>query len=202
MEARPYRSDPHFSFEGTNQCTTTIRSYCANWLPPTERALSRSRTGRGFSLRLRMIWNRTRIGWRGKALRMTVAPQLDCVAHGACSRGRYTSVLLGEQSVSNADGRGSNPRARACRRGSTEKGACLVNRLMLVRIQSSALVCLNPDGVAELHRTLRRSGPWFKSGSGYCNDRRPCGCAGFARQRSKLQDGVRLLGEALLKTTK
>ena len=83
VEARPFRSDPHFSFEGTNQCTTTIRSYCANWLPPTERALSRSRTGRGFSLRLRMIWNRTLIGWREKALRMTVAPQLDCVTHGA-----------------------------------------------------------------------------------------------------------------------
>ena len=30
-------------------------------------------------------------------------------------------------------------RERYCRRGSTEKGAGLVNRLMLVRIQSSAL---------------------------------------------------------------
>ena len=51
----------------------------------------------------------------------------------------YTSVLLGEQSASKTDELGSTPGARACRRGSTEKGACLVNRFMLVRIQSSAL---------------------------------------------------------------
>jgi hypothetical protein len=29
--------------------------------------------------------------------------------------------------------------SRNCRRGPTEKGACLVNRMMLVRIQPSAL---------------------------------------------------------------
>ena len=41
----------------------------------------------------------------------------------------YTSVLLGEQPASKTGGRGSTPRARACRRGSTEKGAGFVNRL-------------------------------------------------------------------------
>ena len=49
-------------------------------------------------------------------------------------------VLLGEQSASNTDGVGSNPTALAhCRRGSMQKGAGLVSRIMLVRIQSSAL---------------------------------------------------------------
>src|ERR1700732_660075 len=50
------------------------------------------------------------------------------------------SVLLGEQAVSKAASQGSNPCAPAfCRRGSTEKGSGPVNRLMLVRIQPSAL---------------------------------------------------------------
>ena len=46
------------------------------------------------------------------------------------------------------------------RRGSTEKGAGLVNRLMLVRIQSSALVSRWCNGQ---HKTLRRSWSWFDS---------------------------------------
>src|SRR5262249_33458540 len=79
-------------------------------------------------------------------------------------RGPYTSVLLGEQSVSKADGRGSTPRARACRRGSTEKGACLVNRLMLVRIQSSALERVNPDGVADCIGPSEGPGPGSSPG--------------------------------------
>ena len=54
--------------------------------------------------------------------------------------GLRRSVLLGEQAVSKAAPQGSNPCAPAfCRRGSTEKGSGPVNRLMLVRIQPSAL---------------------------------------------------------------
>lgn len=82
VEARPYRGDPRVSFEGANQCTTTIRSYCASWQLLIALAPSRSRAGRAFSLRLRTTWSRTRIEWRAKAPQMTVAPQVDCVAHG------------------------------------------------------------------------------------------------------------------------
>ena len=64
-------------------------------------------------------------------------------AHGASSRpGPYTSVLLGEQAVSKAGGRGSTPRARACGTADVarlRKAVGSVNRSMLVRIQSSAL---------------------------------------------------------------
>jgi hypothetical protein len=89
------------------------------------------------------------------------------------------SVLLGEQAVSKAARQGSNPCAPAfCRCGSIEKGSGPVNRLMLVRIQPSALEC--PGGVTEQHRTLLKSGSRFESGPGYCHPRgvadrtRPC----------------------------
>jgi hypothetical protein len=52
------------------------------------------------------------------------------------------SVLLGEQAVSKAAPQGSNLCTPAlCRCGSIEKGSGPVNRLMLVRIQPSALFC-------------------------------------------------------------
>ena len=111
--------------------------------------------------------------------------------------GPYTSVLLGEQPASKAGGRGSTPRARACRRGSTEKGgAGLVNRLILVRIQSSALL-ICPDGVADRIGPSEGPGPGSSPGRdiGLKIALRVCR---IARQRSKLQDGVRLLGEALI----
>ena len=54
--------------------------------------------------------------------------------------GPFTGVLPGEQAASKTARQGSTPCTGAdCRRGSTEKGAGLVNRIMLVRIQSSAL---------------------------------------------------------------
>ena len=109
---------------------------------------------------------------------VTESPTGPVVRDAHTARGPYTSVLLGEQAASKTAPRGSTPRARACRRGSKQKGACLVNRLMLVRIQSSALERMNPDGVADLHRTLRRSGPWFESRSGYLRSKSPRGCAG------------------------
>ena len=102
----------------------------------------------------------------------------------------------------------------------TQKSAGLVNRSMLVRIQSSALFC--PDGVEELHWTLRRSRPWFESRSGYLLDV-PCGCVGCmiafeavgrgsnprrgtqclwsvmeARDSAKVVDQVRLLAGTLI----
>lgn len=50
------------------------------------------------------------------------------------------AMLLEERAASKTAGWGSNPHARAdCRRGSIEKGAGLVNRIILVRNQSSAL---------------------------------------------------------------
>ena len=77
------------------------------------------------------------------------------------ARSLYTSVILGEQAASKTAQRGSTPRARAdggiCRRGSTEKGTGLVNRLMLARIQSSALGC--PDGVVDGTRASEARSP-------------------------------------------
>lgn len=152
---------------------------------------------------------------------------------GPCGRWalyqKNTSVLLGEQAVSKAAPRGSNPRARACRRGSTEKGAglvCVVGRRAVDAganpvVGSDGDVC--PGGVVDRMGPSEGPGPgstpgrdtlwpvkdyrpalgrrpsavlgcWFDSWTGYM----PCECAGFARQPSKLQDEVRLLGGALV----
>ena len=46
-----------------------------------------------------------------------------------------------------------------CRRGSTEKGTGFVNRLMLVRIQSSALGVDCLDGVVDRMELAEGSGP-------------------------------------------
>ncbi len=83
----------------------------------------------------------------------------------------HSGVLLGEQTASKTVARGSNPRTVAvelkllkCRRGSKQKGAGPVNRIMRVRIPPSALPSRWCNGT---HRTLLRSESWFDSRSGY-----------------------------------
>lgn len=111
-----------------------------------------------------------------------------------CPTGRrYTSVLLGEPAASKTALRGSTPRARACRRrGSTEEGTGFVNRQMLVQIQSSALC---PDGVAECIGPSEGPGPG--SNPGRDTHSRSLRVCRIARQSSKLQDEVQLLGGLL-----
>ncbi len=77
-------------------------------------------------------------------------------------------MLLGEQPVSKAGGRGSTPRARAW-----PTWLDLERRLSCKQAHAGANPVvgswneLNPDGVEDLHWTLRRSGSWFESRSGY-----------------------------------
>ncbi len=52
-----------------------------------------------------------------------------------------------------------------CRRGSTEKGTCLVNRFMLVQIQSSALSkTRRPDSVVDRIEPSEGLGPGSNPG--------------------------------------
>ena len=99
----------------------------------------------------------------------------------------YTNVLLGEQSASKTDRRGSNPRVRALYSVLSTWYFFPPTWLDLERLRPrkpvhaganpvvGSLVKLNPDGVADLHRTLRRSGPWFESRSGYLRSERLAG---------------------------
>src|SRR5262245_2713403 len=78
----------------------------------------------------------------------------------------YTSVLLGEPAASKTALRGSTPRARAY----FADVARLRRRRFCKPVNAGAnpvVGSLCPDGVADLHWTLRRSRPWFKSRSGY-----------------------------------
>ena len=70
----------------------------------------------------------------------------------------------GKRAASKTAEQGSIPCTSACcRRGSTEKGSAPVKRLMLVRIQSSALSSRWCNGQ---HRTLLRFWSWFDSRPG------------------------------------
>ena len=94
------------------------------------------------------------------------------------------------QAASKTAQQGSIPCTPAsCRRGSTEKGAGLVNRLMLVRIQSSALVSRWCNGQ---HKTLLRSWSWFDSRLRRLEQHGPWVCR-RACQLPKLLDEVRFL---------
>ena len=83
-----------------------------------------------------------------------------------------------------------------CRRGSTEKGGGLVNRLMLVRIQSSALIRIVRECAGSARQPPKlQDQVRFLDGLLVLN--MPGECAGQARQSSKLQDEVRFLGAGL-----
>ncbi len=78
----------------------------------------------------------------------------------------YRGVLLGEQRASKTCGQGSNPCAPAFADVAERPGACLVSRIMPVRVRPSALIApLACDG---RHATLRRSKTRFDSWQGHC----------------------------------
>ena len=85
-----------------------------------------------------------------------------------------------------------------CRRGSTQKGAGPVNRIMRVRIPPSAL---SPCGCDGQHGSLRNCRTRFDSSTGHLLHDTFSECAGFARDPAKVEDQVRLLARTLFIST-
>lgn len=88
--------------------------------------------------------------------------------------------------------------ALICRRGSTQKGAGLVNRIMRVRILPSAL---KPCGCDGQHGSLRNCRTSFDSSAGYLMHNTSSECGGFARDPAKVEDQVQLLARTLFIST-
>ena len=85
-----------------------------------------------------------------------------------------------------------------CRRGSTQKGAGPVNRIMRVRIPPSAL---SPCGCDGQHGSLRNCRTRFDSSTGHLLHDTFSECGGFARDPAKVEDQVRLLARTLFIST-
>src|SRR5271157_4208198 len=77
----------------------------------------------------------------------------------------YRGVLLGEQRASKTRGQGSNPCAPAFADVAERPGACLVSRIMPVRVRPSA--SMTPLACDGRHATLLRSRTRFDSWQGH-----------------------------------